>query len=242
MGRRKKSRSYPWAGRLFVGAIAAALGVMAFFSTYLEARGFSFRAADEGARLINVFLDAAPGELRPSFFESKLARAARLGSCLQALGAAEAELPSRAVSGTQQLEETCLDIAEANTVRSPASSNDWLLAAILAARLGELERAKKYLSMSFRTGQSEMWIAERRAIFGYSLRDQLDAELRHQVDQDFLLLLRTTRGACMLAKRYAYDLPNRNHIVGLAEKTESDVQQRFAYLVEESLKGTNTAC
>ena len=223
------------AEKVIVLGLSGALLLLSVFSAYVEARPFLLRGHQE-QELVNAFLTLSKERLSGSLFDSGRARSARLNSCLRSLTLAVGQRgPARA--SAFKIAEACLTIAEANVAHSPLSSNDWLLAAVLAQRLGQIERAKRYLDASFRTGPNEQWIAERRALFAHQIRDRLDSELLKDLDRDYLLLLRTRRGACALATRYLRDESIREHLVSLAETTEFDVQDRFLRLVRARLDG-----
>ncbi len=219
------------AGRWLFACTALALLALSVLAGYIEARPFLERANAPEIQIRKILAAATEGE-PISVWESDLARRSRLATCLDVLRPLSGDTSETSTA----LTKACLAIAESYAARAPLSANAWFVAATLAYRLGDIERTRSYLGASFRTGPNEQWVAERRALFAYGVRDKLGAELLARLDADFLLLLRTRAGIRTLARRYVFDPTLREHLVGLAETTEPQFQRRFLDIVKETLR------
>jgi hypothetical protein len=198
-----------------------------------EAPPFFLRADTTSVRVAEM--TAAASEDSPvSMLESRFAREARLGLCLDTL---EEIATVQGIKGNAEtlVTQGCLKIAEAAAARSPLESNFWFLAATLSARLGDLDSAVPYLKASYESGPNEQWIAERRALFVYALRARLDSDLERMLDQDFALLLRTERGLDVLAARYVDDPTMRDRLVTVAEALPPELQERFLDRIRDQI-------
>jgi hypothetical protein len=216
-------------------ALAGLSGAMAL----KESSPFLLRAQSLGGRVAAI--EAASSDSSPvSIFESRFARSARLDLCLDTLTeiAAASGFPP---ATEDRVARGCLAIAEATAARSPLESNVWFVAATLAARLGDLDRAVGYLKASFETGPNEQWIAERRALFVYPLRARLGPEMERLLDQDFALLLRTGRGLDVLATRYINDPGMRERLITIAETLDPEDQARFLDRIEDQIQARPSA-
>lgn len=227
--RRSREKAGAWIVVLSALVLAGLSAVMAV----KEVPPFFLRADTTSVRVAEM--TAAAAEDRPvSMLESRFAREARLGLCLDTLQeiATAEDLPGDAET---LVTRGCLKIAEAAAARSPLESNFWFLAATLAARLGDLDSAVPFLKASYQTGPNEQWIAERRALFVYALRSRLDSELERLLDQDFALLLRTERGLDVLAARYVDDPTMRDRLVVVAETLPPEFQERFLDRIKDQI-------
>lgn len=208
--------------------LAAAAGILFVFSAILatkEAGPFILRTQSLDFR-VSAMSTEETGSLPVSMFESRPARNARLDACLSTLHDVMASLPSKLTTVTS-IKRGCLKVAEAIVEKSPLEANIWFIAATLAIQLGDLPRGEAYLKASYRTGPTEQWIAERRALFAYPLRPRLSEDLKLAVDRDLSLLLRTERGVNAMAARYVEDPSLRDHLVELAENLDRSNQERF---------------
>lgn len=220
------ARVLVWAGAICLLLLSAVVATE-------EAAPFLLRAHSP-EHLLGEMSGADSHASRVSRFESRIARSSRLEACLNLLrGLTRSVTTSRAT--VRSVADGCKAIAEGIVARSPLDSNAWFLGASLAEQLRETEQAERYLNLSFVTGRSEQWIAERRALFGYRLRDRLAETTRLRVDQDIALLLRTDRGIDVLANHYVDDPAMREYLVGIAETLAPDDQRRFARRVRNAI-------
>jgi hypothetical protein len=214
---------------VLLGCIAIALAALAGMMAYSESGPYLLRSGSLARRV--VLMSSVPTNgTAVSLFESNFARTVELDVCLSTLR----DLVVQRSADAGPVTRGCLAIAEATVARSPLDSNAWFIAATLAARLNDFAAAQRYLAESFRTGPSEQWIAERRALFAYALRDHFSA-LEREIDGDLALLLRTQRGLKVLAERYVTDSGLRSHLVEIAETLDRETQRRFFEHVREKV-------
>jgi hypothetical protein len=210
---------------LAMSLTALLLLALAGMAAVSEGRPFFLRTYPVEARVATLLREAAsPSPV--SSLASSFARTAHLESCLVTLREI-ATSGSPSAEALDNLSRACQAIAEAIVALSPLSSNAWFIAASFAARSGDFARASRYLDLSYRTGPNEQWIAERRVLFAYPLRDELDPSLKGKIDQDLALLLRTNQGVETLATRYVNDPAMRDHLVDIAVTLDPDTQSRF---------------
>jgi hypothetical protein len=229
----------------FGASSRAGLGAIMFVSTILcavsawagwqEASPFLLRAASLEVRVASV-VEANSANAPVRWWESRIARRARIETCLDTLREARGIVQSTAAL-VRELENGCLAIVISALSRAPNSANEWFLAAAMARRQEDLEMTRKYLDMSYRAGPTEQWIAARRAVFAYNILDELTPSLRSRMDADFVLLLRTRNGIQQLARLYVEDRTLREHLVRLAETLEPPLQRQFIEHVEGVVKG-----
>jgi hypothetical protein len=206
-------------------ALSLGLFVVAAFSAREEGAPFLLRTAPLQSRLAAAVADGK--DRQPvSWLASRVARTVQLETCLTTLKELIRISPPRAPL-IADVDRGCLKIGESIAAEAPASSNAWFLAATEAARLGDNERMKRYLMVSYRTGPTEEWIAERRGLFGYRIADHLDADLRASIDGDLALMLRTNSGVQLLAERYVSDPDIRQHLADIAAKLDARTQHDF---------------
>lgn len=225
------SRLERWA----VALLAFVLLTLSSLATFVESRPF-FARARPLEQIVPDFLEGRRYATFTSFLESRDARNAWLGSCLASLKSITDDLSSSATTRLE-LTRSCLEIAERIIKLAPLSSNAWFIAAALSARLGDIPRLEQFLTTSYKTGPSEGWIAERRAVFAYRVKDKLSVSLREKMKDDFLLLLRTEKGSSYLAGLYSSDPQFREYLTSVAELTEPAAQERFLW----SVRRTQTA-
>ncbi|MCX5514709.1 hypothetical protein C3941_15855 [Kaistia algarum] len=173
-------------------------------------------------------------ERRPAHFyelESRFARRARIDSCVQGWFQGRND-PAVTADQSRARLEACRTVVTRNLTIAPASSNDWTIAAILAQTAGDIPAASTYLKRSLATGPTEQWIARRRAPLMFDLRDQVDDELRSQIDPQLALLLRTEEGIKSLARNYLANPSFRDRIISVAETVEPFYQKRFLDFVK----------
>jgi hypothetical protein len=228
----------PFSPFLLFGLAAVALFCLAGATLLAEGSPFVERIQTLDRRIEAIGGAAADGA-SVSILESRFARKARLDTCLStlsdAVGSVKIPLATQA-----DISRGCLAIAKAVAARSPLDGNAWFIAASLAARSGNMADAETYLNLSFRTGPSEQWIAERRALFGYAVHDNFSETTRKRIDEDLALLLRTERGVDVLALTYVLDAAMRDHLVVIAETLDEDIQERFLDRIRREIRRTET--
>jgi len=132
---------------------------------------------------------------------------------------------------------TCMSIARDITETSVTSGYGWLVAAMAAAQMGDVETMNQALRRSRAVAPSEGWIAADRLILADIHYDSLDAETRKVYEDDMQLLVQT-RGAADIARRYASHPQFRERITAVVETMPAAVQRRFVNLVGAALRAS----
>lgn len=216
--------------------VAGVTVIVGAFLAWRESRPFTMNlqpASVQQAAFLAV-------ERRPARFyelESRFARRARIDGCVQGWSVARSNPTSNAADAAAYL-DACRNVVTRNLTISPASSNDWTVAAILAQFAGDIASTSTYLKRSLATGPTEQWIARRRAPLMFDIRDQLDDELQSQIDPQLALLLRTEEGIKSLARNYLANPSFRDRIISVAETVEPVYQRRFLNFVKLWAPGT----
>ena len=135
-----------------------------------------------------------------------------LNNCYEALTSVAARLqPARRAS----VAANCLASADRISAEEPANSFAWYVAALSAAKGGDIPGMVRRLRMSQISGPSEQWIVELRVDLA---EDHLAA---------LTLLAQSQRGVSSIAQRYVRQADFRERITALVEKLPAAQQQRF---------------
>lgn len=147
-----------------------------------------------------------------------------LNNCYEALTSVAARLqPARRAS----VAANCLASADRISAEEPANSFAWYVAALSAAKRGDIPGMVRRLRMSQISGPSEQWIVELRVDLAEDHLAALSPDALAGHDGDLTLLALSQRGVSSIAQRYVRQADFRERITALVEKLPAAQQQRF---------------
>jgi len=147
-----------------------------------------------------------------------------LNNCYEALTSVAARLqPAR----RDLVAKNCLATADRISAEEPANSFAWYVAALSAAKAGDIPGMVRRLRMSQISGPSEQWIVELRVDLAEDHLAALSPDALAGHDGDLTLLAQSQRGVSSIAQRYVRQADFRERITALVEKLPAAQQQRF---------------
>jgi len=202
--------------------VTLALATSGAALAYVEAKAYLSAGIDPRERFEALAADSVDLGL------SSASHTLFLNNCYEALTSVSARLePTR----RNAVAANCRAAADRITGAEPANSFAWYVAALAAAKAGDLPGMTQRLRISQVSGASEQWIAELRVDLAEDHLAALSADALAGHEGDLTLLAQSQRGVASIAERYVRQADFRERITALVEKLPNAEQQRFLQYV-----------
>jgi hypothetical protein len=146
-------------------------------------------------------------------------------NALHALQSIEAQYMSEAQRDS--IVPNCERLADHIIGETPVHSYALYVRALAASTQSDWSAMNADLALSTRSGPSEQWIGEQRALLAARFLDKLEPQTVETNDSDLAMLVQSSRGVRAIAALYISNQPFREHLTQLVEKLPPEDQRRF---------------
>jgi hypothetical protein len=207
-------------------ALCALLFCAAGWSLYVEAGAYDIGTGADARRLERI----EGGRLAPAFSSASAEDA--LTECDWAMTSLFGTLqPGGRVRG---IAAACAKLAGDVAADRPTSAHAFLIRALAASRLGDVEELNRALVLCQRYAPNSQWLARARMALAERHEAELSDASRAAEDADIAVLVHSYHGIEAVAERDLRDPAARERITGVVETLATQDQARFLSRVRQA--------
>lgn len=134
------------------------------------------------------------------------------------------------------LARSCAKISSIILAQSPTHSLAYIMDANTAVLKNDPNMVNEALTLAYKTGLNEGWLAEQRVSIALGLDKTLSTENEMRLNHDIALLLQGHRTRPFIAHLYLHEIDTKSRIVSLVEQQPVAIQRAFLASVQLAAK------